>query len=47
MSVGAMRAVLIEGMHDAEQLEEPSIKGNRSIEILAVIMTWSREFTSR
>ena len=34
MPLGAILAVVIEGMHDAEQLESRLIKGNRSIEIL-------------
>src|SRR5436190_22152757 len=34
MPLGAILAVVIEGMHDAERLESLPIKGNRSIEIL-------------
>src|SRR5260221_6089788 len=34
MPLGAILAVVIEGMHDAERLENRLIKGNRSIEIL-------------
>ena len=34
MSFGAILAVVIDGMHDAERLESRLIKGNRSIEIL-------------
>ena len=34
MPLGAILAVVIEGMHDAERLESRLIKGNRSIEIL-------------
>jgi hypothetical protein len=33
MSFGAILAVVIDGMHDAERLESRLIKGNRSIEI--------------
>ena len=34
MPLGAILAVVIEGMHDAERLESRLVKGNRSIEIL-------------
>src|SRR5881409_447530 len=34
MPLGAILAVVIEGMHDAERLESRLIKGDRSIEIL-------------
>ena len=34
MSFGAILAVVIDGMHDAERLESRLVKGNRSIEIL-------------
>src|SRR5205823_10613031 len=34
MPLGAILAVVIEGMHDAERLESLLIKGNRSIGIL-------------
>src|SRR6266446_3063773 len=34
MPLGAILAVVIEGMHAAERLESRLIKGNRSIEIL-------------
>ena len=34
MPLGAILAVVIEGMHDAERLESRLIKGNRSIETL-------------
>jgi hypothetical protein len=34
MSFGAILAVVIDGMHDAERLESHLVKGNRSIEIL-------------
>ncbi len=33
MSFGAILAVVIDGMHDAERLESRLVKGNRSIEI--------------
>ena len=34
MAFGAILAVVIDGMHDAERLESHLVKGNRSIEIL-------------
>jgi hypothetical protein len=41
MSFGAILTVVIDGMHDTERLESRLVKGNRSIEILTVMKTWS------
>ena len=47
MPLGAILAVVIEGMHDAERLESRLVKGNRSIEILdAYDDVVEQEFTS-
>ena len=47
MPLGAILAVVIEVMHDAERLESRLIKGNRSIEILdGLDDVVEQEFTS-